>query len=265
MVLKNNFRFSQSCKKVIASYFFIFFVAAFSFAVDVPKLVGRVNDYANVMDSQDINEINKLLSTLEENTGIQVVVLTVPTLEGESIESYSYSVASKWAIGQKDENNGVLLLVALEEHEVRIEVGYGLEGDLTDMQSGLILRNVIIPEFKTGDYSTGILEGVKNIVGIIADDESLINKDVLNGNEKENKVGIVFLIIWGAIIIILITSKGGLWKWLFISKVAGGTRHYTTFNSNSFGSDSDFGGGSSFGGFSGGGGSFGGGGASGHW
>lgn len=257
MVLKNN-------KKFIISALFFFVASIFSFAAEVPALKGRINDYADVIDSDDEAQLNEYLTRLDDQTGIQIAVLTVPTIDGESIETYSMRVAESWKLGQKGEDNGALVVLALEEHDIRIEVGYGLEGVLTDTKCGLILRNVIIPEFKDGDYSEGILKGVSNIVGIVLDDEELVDKDVLNEKESENSWGIVFMVFWIIFIIIIITSKGGLWKWLFVSNVARRTNVYRTFNSNSsnFGSGSSFSGGSNF---SGGGGSFGGGGASGHW
>ena len=253
MVLKNN-------KKIIISVLFFAVAAAFSFGLEVPNLQGRINDYADVIDPADEAELTANLARLDEQTGIQIAVLTVPSLEGDSIESFSLNVAEKWKLGQEGEDNGALFVLALEEHDVRIEVGYGLEGLLTDATSGLILRNVVIPEFKNGDYSEGILQGVTNMVGIALGDEELIDKDVLDGDDNDMGIVLIVMIVWVLFIVIVITSKGGLWKWVAISNATGSHHHSTP--SSSF---SSFSGGSSFGGFSGGGGSFGGGGASAHW
>ena len=133
--LKNNIAVS---KKVL---FFTFFLIFFTnlFALDVPSLQGRVNDYANVISKNDEQQINEYLTNVENQTGIQIAVLTIPSLKGEDIAAYGVKVAEKWKLGQKGEDNGALLLVAMEERELRIEVGYGLEGLLTDAKCGIIL------------------------------------------------------------------------------------------------------------------------------
>ena len=123
------------------------------FALNVPALSAHVNDYAGIMKNSDKRKAEEYLSALENTTGIQIAVLTIPSLEGESLESYSYNVAEKWQLGQSGKDNGALLLVAMKEKKVRIENGYGLEDTLTDTKSGLIIRNVILPEFRNGNYS----------------------------------------------------------------------------------------------------------------
>lgn len=259
--LKNNIAVS---KKVL---FFTFFLTFFAnlFALDVPALQGRVNDYANVISKNDEQQINEYLTNVENQTGIQIAVLTIPSLKGEDIAAYGVKVAEKWKLGQKGEDNGALLLVAMEERELRIEVGYGLEGLLTDAKCGLIIRNVIIPEFKDGDYSGGIKKGVMNIGGIACGDTEIVDKKVLNEEDEDSGAGLVFMIIWMIFIFVIITSKGGIFKWIFLSNVSRNVgRNINAGNHSSIHKSGGFGGGN-FGGFSGGGGHFGGGGASGHW
>lgn len=247
--------------------FFTFFLTFFTnlFALDVPALQGRVNDYANVISKNDEQQINEYLTNVENQTGIQIAVLTIPSLKGEDIAAYGVKVAEKWKLGQKGEDNGTLLLVAMEERELRIEVGYGLEGLLTDAKCGLIIRNVIIPEFKDGDYSGGIKKGVMNIGGIACGDTEIVDKKVLNEEDEDSGAGLVFMIIWMIFIFVIITSKGGIFKWIFLSNVSRNIgRNINAGNHSSSHKSGGFGG-SNFGGFSGGGGHFGGGGASGHW
>lgn len=247
MVLKFN-------KKLLLSLL-LFAVTTFAFALEVPSLRGRINDNADVIDSKDEAALESHLERLEEQTGIQIAVLTVPSLEGDSIESFSLNVAREWGLGQEGKNNGALFVLGLAEHDVRIEVGYGLEGTLTDATCGIILRNIVIPEFKNGDYSEGILQGVSNMVGIVLEDEELIDEKAFEEDHTDVIAIIIFLVVWFTIMIITISAKGGLRHVVATSTVINSTRS----------SSSGFGSSGGFGGFSGGGGSFGGGGASGHW
>lgn len=255
MVLKNK-------TKKIFSVTFLTLCLSFIFSLEVPALKGRVNDYAGIINQNTENQITKYLDDLENTTGIQLAVLTIPSLKGDDLASFSIKTCEKWKLGQKGKDNGALLLVAYDEHAVRIEVGYGLEDKLTDAKSGLIIRNVIIPEFKNGRYSEGILKGIQNMGGIASDDASLVSRSVINDDAESSIEGLLFLIVWLIFFIIIITSKGGIFKWIILSNMMGGGRsgHYHS-NSSGFHS-SGFGGGSSF---HGGGGHFGGGGASGHW
>lgn len=232
-------------------------------ALEVPQLKGRVNDTAGIINQHTEKQLDTYLDSLENTTGIQIAVLTIPSLQGEDISSYSLKVCEKWQLGEKGKDNGALLLVAYNDHQVRIETGYGLEDKLTDAKCGLIIRNVIIPEFKNGQYSEGILKGIQNMVGIASDNTELVARNVLEENEQDDSLsGIFFMIIWVIFFFIVISSKGGVFKWIILSNMLGGGRsgHYHS-HSGGFHS-SGFGGGSSF---HGGGGNFGGGGASGHW
>ncbi|RPJ70685.1 MAG: TPM domain-containing protein [Desulfobacteraceae bacterium] len=129
-------------------------------ALEVPALKGRVNDYAGMLAPDTERRLESLLKELEDRDSTQVVVLTIPSLGGESIEEFSMRVAERWKIGQKGLDNGAILVVAAGDRKVRIEVGYGLEGRLTDLVAGRIIRDRIVPEFRAGRFEQGVLNGV---------------------------------------------------------------------------------------------------------
>ncbi len=137
------------------------------YAEDVPFLGGRVNDYAGILSSSTISELNGKLKAYEDSTSNQVVVLTINTLNGASLEEYSINVAQTWKLGHKGKDNGVLLLVVKDDRKLRIEVGYGLEGTLTDALCSVIIQREILPKFKRGDYNGGVKSGVASILGAI--------------------------------------------------------------------------------------------------
>ncbi|MDH4153073.1 MAG: TPM domain-containing protein [Nitrospira sp.] len=136
-------------------------------ALDVPPLTGRVVDLAHILPSSTVESLTARLAALEGQSSNQVAVLTIPSLEGESLEEFTHRVATTWKLGRKGTDNGVLLLVAIKERKVRIEVGYGLEGVLTDIRSAQIIRNEIVPRFRSGDMSGGVLAGTNAIVKTI--------------------------------------------------------------------------------------------------
>jgi uncharacterized protein len=141
---------------------FVFFSAVF--ALDVPPLTGRIVDSAHLLSLDQAGALSAELAAHEQRTGNQVALLTIPTLEGEPLEEYSHRVATTWRLGQKDRDNGVLLLVVPADRKVRIEVGYGLEGILTDLKASRIIRNEIVPLFKAGRYAEGITGGLRAIM-----------------------------------------------------------------------------------------------------
>lgn len=138
-----------------------------SVATEVPFLAGHVNDNANLLAPGTTAALEAMLKAHEDSTSNQVVVLTVTSLEGEEIEPYAIRVAETWKLGRKEKDNGALLLVAKDERKVRIEVGSGLEGDLTDLTCGRIIRNEIVSRFKEGDYDGGVRAGVESILAAI--------------------------------------------------------------------------------------------------
>lgn len=242
-------------------------------ALEPPPLTGRVVDRAGILSQEKKSQIESYLQSLEESSGIQLAVLTVPSLEGGDIASFSIKVAQSWALGQSGKDNGALLVVAMREKKIRIEVGYGLEGKLTDTKCGLIIRNVISPKFQSGDFAGGIMEGVRNIGGVAADDEALVSKSVAkekSGGASELIAALVFMfvfILFGTMVLPNIAGGRRWWlPWFFFSQYRAEEKirqreYRRTHPQPPVGSGPSFGGG----GFSGGGGHFGGGGASGGW
>ncbi|MDA8084576.1 MAG: TPM domain-containing protein [Nitrospiraceae bacterium] len=142
----------------------VFLCAGLVLALDVPKLTGYVNDYAGMISAQTKAEIEGKLQTFEQTDSTQVVILTVPSLQNDPIEDFGIRAGEAWKIGQKGKDNGVILIVSKEDRKMRIEVGRGLEGKLTDLMSGRIINQVIKPRFKAGDYDAGFLAGVSAII-----------------------------------------------------------------------------------------------------
>lgn len=225
-------------------------------AMDVPPLTGRVNDYAGILNDNQKAMLENMLQETENKTSSQVVLLTVKSLEGDALEDYSIRVVEKWQIGQKEFNNGVLVLVALAEKKIRIEVGYGLEPIITDLKSGYIIREMVVPYFKKGDYYGGISQGLGAVTGLISKDFEITPEQLARYQKKSQrkKVHIPFAFIVFIIIILLNIFKSGT--------RGGYGRGGGIFYGGGFGGGG-FGGGG--GGFSGGGGGFGGGGSSGNW
>ena len=141
-------------------------------ALDFPALTGRIVDQAGVLSSAAREALEPKLADLESRSGIQLVVVTVASLQGQEIEPYANELFRNWKIGEKTKNNGVLLVVAPKERRVRIEVGYGLEGTLTDALSKVIIANAMAPRFKTSDFDGGISRGVDDIITVLTTDAS---------------------------------------------------------------------------------------------
>jgi len=229
-----------------------------------PDLTGRVVDQANVLPVETRNAIDAKLADLENKSSIQFVVATVASLQDQDIETYANLLFRKWAIGEKKKNNGVLLLVAPKEKKVRIEVGYGLEGVITDALSKLVIVNGIAPRFKAGDFGGGVTRGVDDVISILTTDTSEWQKkpDLRSDDPNSAFEAILpFLIVALVIFIIWRSGRGGR---------GGGGGPFIVLNSPGWSGGGGGGwgagsGGGDAGGFSGGGGSSGGGGASGDW
>lgn len=245
----------------------------------VPALTAPVVDSANIIEDSVENQLDSYLKAVNDQTGVQIAVLTVQSLGGESIESYSMRAAEAYRLGQKDKDNGALLTVAVDDHKLRIEVGYGLEGMLTDTKCGLIIRNKITPFFKDGDYSSGIASGVKEMTAVATDNAVIAGADAPQTEEAETSDAsslivplIFFLIFFG----IVSSSQGfGPFGLFFLFSLFTGrpfhrhiyhssSSHLDGFGGSGHSSGGGFGG-FGGGGFGGGGGGFGGGGASGGW
>src|SRR5262249_28845549 len=141
-------------------------------AANFPPLTGRIVDQANIIPAATRSTLEPKLADLETKSGIQLVVATVSSLQGEEIEPYANELFRTWKLGEKSKNNGVLLLVAPNERRARIEVGYGLEGTLTDALSKIIIANAIAPRFKEGDFGGGVSRGVDDIITVLTTDAS---------------------------------------------------------------------------------------------
>jgi uncharacterized protein len=163
--------------------FFIF--AAIAFAVTYPSAAGYVNDYADIISDTTQSQLESKLSDYEVKTGKEVVVVTIKSLEGEPIEDYAVSLFEKWGIGKAKEDNGVLFLIAQQDRLMRIEVGYGLEGELTDGSAGKIIRDIVSPKFKGGDFTGGISDGVDAILSELGSQKN--NVDTVVGNNPIRK------------------------------------------------------------------------------
>lgn len=250
--------------------FGILYVSAQLLALDVPPLKAHVNDYAHIMKQSDRTEAEQYLSALESSTGIQIAVLTIDSLDGESLESYSHAVAESWRLGQSGKDNGALLFVSMKERKIRIETGYGLEESLTDTKSGLIIRNIILPEFRNGNYSKGILRGVQNMGGVAGGNTELVSENILSPDNKSSGAESVlfgFLFVFGWFILFSCLASGRQNHWLpwVIFSSAYRRQHRSSSSGTGFSSGSSRNCGFTSSGFRGGGGHFGGGGASGGW
>jgi uncharacterized protein len=247
---------------VVALLAFVCTVALIAWAApNFPALTGRIVDQANVIPPATRVDLDLKLADLEMKSGIQLVVAAISSLDGEEIEPYANALFRAWKLGQKDKNNGVLLLVAPKERRVRIEVGYGLEGTLTDALSKVIITNAIAPRFKAGDYGDGVTRGVDDIITVLTTDASEWQQKPslrLDHDPSPDAGDYILLGLLLVLIVMLIVSPG--FRWFFFNLLA-------SIAVSSGGSGYSRGGGWSGGGggWSGGGGSSGGGGASGSW
>ncbi len=219
---------------------------------EFPALSGRVVDRAEMLDAATEARLTQQLAAHEKASGEQLVVVTLPDLQGLPIEDFGYQLGRHWGIGEKDKDNGALLLVARDERKLRIEVGYGLEGRLTDAQASVIINQVITPSFKSGDYAQGISEGVAAILQVLGG-EPMLEVERADGGKEEQPPAILFFVLM-MVVLGLIGGGGGRGR---RGALAAGLLGASVGRGG-------FGGGGG-GGFSGGGGGFGGGGASGGW
>ncbi len=282
--------------------FFLFFLPSATRALEVPPLQGHVNDYAAMISPAIRDRLEEELKAFEQSDSTQLVLLNIPSLEGEPIETFGIKVADSWKIGQKNKDNGIILIVAKQEHKIRIEVGRGLEGRLTDLLAGRIVDLVISPRFKRGDFDGGFEAGISALIDATrgefkADEGQRVRKNrgaqsfltfliagfvallflgslsrILGG--IAGAVGLPALIYLGlfplGIIGLILVALAGLGIGIFLPSLFSGTG---TGRGGGFWTGGGFfppggggwGGGDSGGGFFGGGGGFGGGGASGDW
>lgn len=287
-------------------YFLVsfFIVVNFAFAYTSPgNPVGYINDFAGIVSVDTKQSLESEISNFKKESEHEIVVAIVKNLGGDTIENYTNLLFREWGIGRKDLNNGVLFLVAVDDRQMRIEVGYGLEGVLTDIESKHILDDIVKPYFKSGDYNQGIVAGVKNIREAISGEVMTSNNNQAVKNNAIDDIGEILVWFFGGMIFaaswiasILARSKswwaggiiGGLFGLLgfliighwylvpigvivglffdyFVSKNYQSGKRSWWAGGNRFGGGSGFGNGRSFGGGGFGGGSSGGGGSSSRW
>jgi uncharacterized protein len=249
--------------------------AALAQTLTFPALAGRVVDDAAVLDAATRASLTEKLAALETKSTDQLVVATVRSLQGTSVEDYANRLFREWRLGQQGKNNGVLMLVAPNDRKVRIEVGYGLEGTLPDAVSKLIIENAILPRFRANDFAGGISRGVDDVIQVLTDNSEEWKQRAAGQRPKsqltEVQATVIFFLVaaLGTIFAFIYNyHTGRLAPQLARRRDRRGTRD-SWWDSSSSGSSWSSGGGSwdsgSSGGFSGGGGDSGGGGASGSW
>ncbi len=275
---------------------FSLFAVRSAIALEVPPLSGHINDTAEMLSPRSAADLEQLLTSFEASDSTQIVLLTIPSLEGAVLEEYSLQVAEQWGIGQQGKDNGALLLVSRDDRKMRIEVGYGLEGSLTDMTAGRIISRVIVPRFKEGNFDQGISDGIQAMIQAVKGEFTAPppSKRQASGSDPAGLLFLLFFVysmigrmfhskkglvaisggIISPIVGAMIFPVMGWWLWslipvgilggLFAASLSlGGVGRGGGFymGGGGFGGSS----GGFGGGFSGGGGGFGGGGASGGW
>jgi uncharacterized protein len=241
-------------KRFKLSLVFLVFLAVPVLAATLhfPTLAGRIVDDARILSPATVQSLDQTLADYEHTTTNQLVVVTVPTLQGVPIEQYGYQLGRSWGIGQKGKDNGVLLIVAPKEHKVRIEVGYGLEAILTDAMTSQIIQGIILPDFRAHQMEKGVTDGVQAIIDV-SGGKATASTLPKTSAEAPDQGGWSFIIMSIFVLIIFYFMVRRLPAPVVAGLLYSGS-----------GMRSGFGGGFG-GGFSGGGGSFGGGGASGGW
>ena len=247
-----------------------------AFTAELLPLTGRVVDQAGMIDAATEAELTAKLAAFEQKSSDQIVVATMDSLDGDSIEDFANRQFRAWGLGQAGENNGILLLVAKDDRKMRIEVGYGLEGTLTDLHSKLIIENTMVPAFRAGDFSGGISRAVDDIIMVLEGNAAELEARAERNQDAPADIDwfvVLFVTLWvtlfvgGFLISFLAPIYGkklgpNRYRWLGMDiTIGGGSSSGGSYSGGSSGWSS----GSSGGGFSGGGGSSGGGGASGGW
>jgi len=285
---------------VLVLIFFLSFLPCRVQALEIPQLQGYINDYARMISSAAATRLEEELKSFEQSDSTQVVILTIPTLQGEAIDGFGIKVAEAWKIGQKNKDNGIIVIVAKQERKIRIEVGRGLEGKMTDLLAGRIIDLVISPRFKRGDFDGGFIAGVSALIDATRGEFKVDGAHPAQRTKGVHSLltfliaGLVGLIFVGSLSRILGGIFGGVGlpalvhlglfplgivSFIFLALIglgiglflpalfsAGGYRGGGFWPGGFFPSGGGgWSGGDSGGGFSGGGGDFGGGGASGDW
>jgi len=297
-----NRKTTQNIGCLVAGLVWLLLIHQVASALEIPPLKARVNDYAAMLSPATIDQLNHSLAAFEAAESTQIVVLTIPTLGGEPIEDFSIRVAEAWKIGKKGLDNGAILLIAKNDRKLRIEVGYGLEGKLTDLMSGRIIQQIIVPQFRAGNFDKGLISGVNAMMDAVKGEFKAPAKTkqpsrkgafghnlffvlivfgflVLNLGRISRSLGTVaggivlpllgVMALAGSLMIFLALIPVGLVCGYLLSRIGSGMAASSMDHRRGISRGIYWGGGGSssggFGGFSGGGGGFGGGGASGGW
>jgi uncharacterized protein len=243
--------------------FFVVLTPAWA-APKFPALTGRVVDDANILSSETKSDLTQKLAALESQTSRQLVIVTIPSLQGYEISDYGYQLGRAWGIGQKSLNNGILFIVAPTEHKTRIEVGYGLEPIVTDAFSSVVIQTQVLPKFRSGDFNAGVEAGADALIQQLSLETSEAEKRAaaaaqqLQHRGNDGGGGLIGFLVMLFIFIAIARVFGG-WGLLALLLSGGGR------GGGGGWSGGGGGGWSGGGGFGGGGGSFGGGGSSGSW
>ncbi|WP_277979463.1 TPM domain-containing protein [Sphingomonas phyllosphaerae] len=256
------------CALLVAALWLL--AATTASAQQFPPLTGRVVDAAKLLDADQVTQLDQLSAAVEQASSRQLVVATVPSLQGYTIEDYGYRLGRAWGIGQKGANNGVILLVAPSERKVRVEVGYGLEPIVTDAYASIVVNQTILPRFRDGDMAGGIVAGAQQLaeqlkLPLEAAERRAAQASAKPAPAQDEGGEWTVAAFWIAVVLVFVLLP-------LLRRSAGGRRYRGGFapvviwggGGSGWGGGSS-GGGFSGGGFSGGGGSFGGGGASGSW
>lgn len=230
-------------------------------AQEVPDADGWVTDLAGLLDEQQESSLEALMESYKRGSNQDIVLLTVPSLEGGSLEKFALEVAREWKLGSQERNDGALLLVSRDDRKMRIEVGRGLEGELTDATCGRIIRDIIAPEFKQGNFAKGIRDGIQTMHAVAGGDYARLNQSSRRRGSRGSGLGGLIAVI----VLLMVFGRrggrgggmGGMLPWILLSMNNRGGG----FGGGGFRGG---GGGGGFSGFGGGGG-FSGGGASGGW
>ncbi|MBW6521189.1 MAG: TPM domain-containing protein [Desulfoarculaceae bacterium] len=291
----NNVLLNKKGSRLFLTLVLFFLCSQSVSALDVPPLKGRVNDYAGILAPATVRQLEEVLQRFEATESTQIVLLTVPSLDGASLEDFSLRVVEAWQPGQAKLDNSALLLIAKNDRKLRIEVGYGLEGRLTDLVSGRIIRDIITPRFKEGNFDQGVIDGISAMMATVKGEFAATTGKQGPDNSVDPESLLISLLVFfsilgrmltrtpwlaagiGAIIAplfgALALGLGSLWLLALavlgfvgglIAASIAGTAGSSLSRRGYRGRTGGFGRGSS-GGFSGGGGRFGGGGASGGW
>lgn len=244
--------------KCLLSVCLLFVLSVPLWGAEIPKLMGPVNDYANVLTGEEVKKLTDFLLSKERKTSNQIVILTVKSLDGNTIADFAEKVFNTWKLGKKGKDNGILIVHATKERKIRIEVGHGLEGVLPDAVTSRIIRNEMAPKFKAKDFSGGFMAAIVAIDKAIAGEFQAEDKTKEGGGWPLWVILLIILLIFGigGLVLFLIMKAGGLGD-------GGGWSSGGGFFGGLGGGSSDSG--SSGGDYSGGGGGSGGGGASGSY